>query len=114
MAFSMTFKDVIEDDNKRIFLNMDEFAETHTIDGKEMPCIVDNNEMLEREKRYRNSKSFSEGIFVKSLLVYVNAVDFGDMPEVRKMLTFDQKKYIVVDAVNEDGIYSISLEANRT
>jgi hypothetical protein len=114
MAFSMTFKDVIADDNKNIFLNMDEFAETHSIDGKEMPCIIDNNEMLEREKRYRNSKTFAEGIYVKSLLIYVNAVDFGAMPAVGRALTFDQKRYIVTDAVNEDGIYSISLEANKT
>ena len=40
------FKDIVQADRKAIFLNLDEFGDTHTIDGKDMTIIVDNNEML--------------------------------------------------------------------
>ena len=47
----MSFKELVEQDNKTVFMNLDEFADTHVIGGKEMPCIIDNNEMIDREKR---------------------------------------------------------------
>ena len=37
------FKDMVAVDVKRIFLNPDEFAEKHNIDGKEILCVLDKN-----------------------------------------------------------------------
>ena len=47
----MNFKELVAQDNKRIFLNPDEFGEEHKIDGKEMLIIIDNYEEIEREKK---------------------------------------------------------------
>lgn len=111
----MTFKEQIAKDNATVFLNMDEFAETHTINGVEMPCTIDNNEMVDREKRYQYKRSlYADGVYLKELLIYVKATDFGPLPAIGRLITFDKKSYIVSDAINEDGIYSISLEANKT
>ena len=33
----MSFKELVEQDNKTVFMNLDEFADTHVIGGKEMP-----------------------------------------------------------------------------
>ena len=111
----MTFKEQIAQDNCRVFMNEDEFSDRHTINGMEMPCIIDNNEMVEREKRYQNRRGIhADGVFIKELLIYVKAEDFGPLPAVGRALTFDKKTYVISDAINEDGIYSISLEANKT
>ena len=48
----LTFKSAIEQDNKEVFLNAQEFADGHTINGKQMPAIVDDNELLERDKAH--------------------------------------------------------------
>lgn len=110
----MTFKDQIAIDNSTIFMNLDEFADIHTINGKEMPVQVDSNEMIDREKRYQYKRSlYADGVYLKELLIYVRAEDFGPLPAVGRVITFDNKMYVISDAIDEDGIYSLSLEANK-
>lgn len=111
----MTFKEQIALDNKTVFMNEDEFSEKHLINGAEIPCIVDNNEMIDREKRYQYKRSlYADGVYIKTLLIYVRAEDFGPLPAVGRVITFDKKSYLISDAINEDGIYSLLLEANKT
>lgn len=111
----MTFKEQIAKDNKQVFMNFDEFGELHTINGKEMLVIVDNNELVDREKRYRYRNSlYADGVYLKELLIYVMESDFGKLPAIGRVITYDGKTYIVSDAINEDGIYSLTLEANKT
>ena len=45
-----SFKDLVAADISAVFLNGQEFADTHTIDGKPMTVVVDENELLERDK----------------------------------------------------------------
>lgn len=111
----MTFKEQVAWDNSNIFMNLDEFSDIHIVNGKEMIVQIDNNEMINREKRYRYKRNlYADGVYVKELLIYVRAEDFGKLPAVGRTLTFDGKSYTVSDAVDEEGIYSLSLEANRS
>lgn len=111
----MTFKDQIALDNQTVFMNEDEFSERHLVNGVEMPCIIDNNEMIDREKRYQYKRSlYADGVYISSKLIYVMAKDFGPLPATGRIVTLDKKSYIVSDAINEDGIYSLYLEANKT
>jgi hypothetical protein len=106
-----SFKDIIKADVSQVFMNLEEFSDTHNVDGKEMPVMVDDNEIIEREKKM---KSNMDGVYVKQKLIYVKADDFGALPAVGRGIMFDGKRYIVLEAVDEDGIYSITMEANRT
>ena len=111
----MSFKELVEQDNRTVFMNLDEFADIHVINGKEIPCIIDNNEMIDREKRYQYKRSlYADGVYLKEVLLYVKAEDFGPLPAVGRSLTLNKKSYIISDAIDEGGIYSISLEANKT
>jgi hypothetical protein len=103
----MTFKEQIRAD-LNIFMNTDEFAVLHTVNGKKMPVTVDNNELIERAKK---AKSDMDGIFTKSTLIFVKAKDFGSLPAIGAALNLDGRTYIVTDAMNEDGLFSIHLEA---
>lgn len=106
----MGFKDIVKADVHNVFLNLEEFADTHTVNGTEMPVLIDNNEQIEREKR--NNQNM-DGIFTNQRLIYVAASDFGPLPKQGSILTLDKRTFRVVDTINEDGIYSITLEANR-
>lgn len=106
----MGFKDIVKADIHNVFLNLEEFTDTHTVNGTNMPVLIDNNEQIEREKR--NSKNM-DGIFTNQRLIYVAASDFGPLPKQGSILTLDKRTFRVVDAIDEDGIYSITLEANR-
>lgn len=106
-----SFKDVMRDDINNTFMNLDEFADTHIVDGKEIPVIIDENEIIEREKKM---KSNMDGVYVKQKLMYVKADDFGALPAIGRAIMLDGKRYLVIDAVDEQGVYSITMEGNRT
>ena len=101
-------KDLIASDIKRVFLNTAEFSDVHNVNGTKMPIQIDSNEQIERRTRneglgtYRNEK-----------LLFVSADDFGAMPRQGSLLILDGKTYTVSDAIDEGGVYSITIEANR-
>lgn len=106
----MNFKDIIASDVHDAFMNAEEFSEMHTINGVEMPVQVDSNEQIEREKRFNQHM---DGIYKNQKLIYVSATDYGPMPKQGTLIKFDGRPYKVADAISEDGIYSLALEANR-
>lgn len=110
MPEGMTFKELLEQDVKNVFLNPAEFGELHTVNGKEMVIIIDNNEQIEREKR---TNQHTDGIYKNQKLIYVSASDFGPLPKQGVRLVLDKKNYTVMDAISESGIYSITVEAGR-
>jgi hypothetical protein len=105
-----TFKDLIAADVHDVFLNTDEFSDIHNLNGVDMPVQEDSNEQIEREKRFNQHM---DGVYLNQKLIYVSAVDYGPMPKQGSMITYDSKRYKVADAIEEDGIYSITLEATR-
>ncbi len=106
------FKDVVRKDVKNIFLNLEEFGTMHQVGGRELCIIIDENELTEREKKQFGRGR--DGVYKKTLLFYVAAEDFGPLPAPEQVLLLDGRKYLITEAVNEDGIYSISLEAMRS
>lgn len=110
MAERMTFKEALRNDIKTVFLNPLEFGGEHIVNGKKMVVIIDGNELTERGKRV---KSHMDGIYKKQTLVYVHAIDFGPLPGVGKPVVIDGSTFIVTDSINEGGVYSLHLEANK-
>jgi hypothetical protein len=106
----MGFKEQLFKDIGNVFMNPDEFGESHTVDGKKMNVIVDNAEIIERSKK-QSDKGRIEGIFARQLLFYVSRSEFGPLPAVGRVLEFDGKKYRISDAVDEGALYSITLGA---
>lgn len=107
----MGFKDMVKRDIGNVFLNPEEFGGLHVVDGKEMNIIIDENELVRREKKY---KTLAEGLHKKQLLIYVSGEEFGSPPLIGGMLELDGDYYEVADVADEAGIYSISLEANES
>jgi hypothetical protein len=54
-----------------------------------------------------------DGIYLNQKLIYVAASDYGPLPNQGSLLMLDRKRYRVADAVDEYGVYSITIEANR-
>ena len=109
---SMTFKQVMDRDVDETFLNVAEFADLHNIDGNNVPALIDDMENIEREKRM---KSNMDGIHARQVLLYVKASVFpSGLPAQKRLIKLDGKMYSVVDATDEGGVYTITLEANRS
>ena len=105
------FKEIINQDIDNIFINTSEFSDIHNLDGRDMPIQIDDNEVIEREKK---AKSNMDGVYVKQKLIYVKAKDFGSLPAIGRQIMLDGKRYLVVDSTDEYGLYTITLEGNRS
>lgn len=108
-----TFKEQIAADISTTFLNCMEFADTHTVNGKEMAAVVDDNELLERDKA-KIMAAQTEGTYKARRLVYVAKADFGPRPAQGVVLTLDGKVYKVKTCTEEAGVLAIELEAVRS
>lgn len=106
-----SFKEIINQDIDNIFINTSEFSDIHNVDGRNMPIQIDDNEVIEREKK---AKSNMDGVYVKQKLIYVKAKDFGSLPAIGRQIMLDGKRYLITDSTDEYGIYTITLEGNRS
>ena len=107
----MSFKDLIKEDVGNIFMNEEEFSDIHLVDGKEMSVQIDDNENI---KRKASGNQNMDGIFKKQKMMYVNALNYGSLPAIGRIINLDGKMYTVIDSIDECGIYAITLEANRS
>lgn len=84
------FKDIVRADVSRIFLNPEEFGETHSINGKEYKIVLDDNEEVER-RITKGAFAYREGNYRVQKLFYVAAEAFGRLPPVGRNLSLDGK-----------------------
>lgn len=108
-----TFKEQIAADISTTFLNCLEFADTHAVNGKDMAVVVDDNELLERDKA-KVLTAQTEGTYKARRLIYVAKADFGPRPAQGVTLTLDGRPYKVKTCTEEAGVLAIELEAVRS
>lgn len=101
------FKDLLQDDINNVFLNQNEFAEMHTVDGRQLLVVVDNDRLMQRSK-----KEF-DGVSVGEILYYVQIKDLLERPEQGSLQVFDGRPMYVFDCREDGGIYEIILQQNR-
>lgn len=106
-----SFKEQIEAD-LAVFLNDQEFADGHTIDGKKMTVLVDENELLERDKSKLGTNT--DGLYKARRLIYVSRAEFGPRPAKGRQLNFDGRIFRVEDCTEEDGMLAIELGVSRS
>ena len=71
MAFS--FKAMVEADRRRTFLNLDEFGEKHTVEGRAIAAVLDDNALNERISAVQCScKSIT--LMIKQLVLFACSV----------------------------------------
>ena len=77
--------------------------------------IVDELEQVNRQMRLQqNMYKYGDGMFIKELMFYISAEEFQKpLPAIGRLMVFDGKNYLVSDAEDEDGIYSISLSMRK-
>lgn len=101
----MTFKEAAEDDME-VFFNLEEFADTHNIDGVNMPIIIDEDRL---EELKHSKDTYIEGIYKARLLFLVKKSDFGGKPAKDTMIEVDDRTYRVIDSAEDSGVITIIL-----
>lgn len=104
------FKDTIAKDIKAVFINVDEFADEHDLNGKKVRCLVDKDITAAAKDTVANPLM---GVFVNAVTIYVDAKDIDEKPVEGELLSLDKKRYIVRNVGVEDGMLVILAEVHN-
>ena len=96
------FKDMVARDALTVFMNMEEFAGLHEINGRRLRCIIDTNEADTAPTMY-------EGVYPQLTTVNVLSTEMR-APAVDEILTIDGVIFVVKHVSDEDGLIVIKAE----
>lgn len=104
----MSFKEQIRKDLDSVFFNLDEFAETHRVEGKRVNIIVDSDKL-------NNLKQGQLlGLVEADMLLMGRAEDFPSNLEPGRLLNVDGREMIIVNSGKDMGLVEVALRQNRT
>ena len=106
----MSFKDQIKQDLSDIFLNLDEFADLHRIEGKEVPVVIDSDIMAKLSKIGDNR---IHGTDEADMVIMGKASDLPENLDPGRLLNLDGREVIVVTTTSEMGLVQIAVRQNR-
>ena len=106
----MSFKDQIKQDLSDIFLNLDEFADLHRIEGKEVPVVIDSDIMAKLSKIGDNR---IHGMDEADMVIMGKATDLPENLDPGRLLNLDGREVIVVTTTSEMGLVQIAVRQNR-
>jgi hypothetical protein len=113
-----SFKDMVEADNKNVFINADEFAEQYTViyDGETYENIPILLSGLKEKDRRQLVSDHVQGLFLVTTVMHCAASDLGGVvPEKGMRIKIDVNGFIreftVASSVNEMGMLRVELEA---
>lgn len=106
----MSFKDQIKQDLSDIFLNLDEFADLHRIEGKEVPVVIDSDIMAKLSK---NGDNRIHGMDEADMVIMGKASDLPENLDPGRLLNLDGREVIVVTTTSEMGLVQIAVRQNR-
>ena len=100
-----TFKDYAQDFDLGTFINLDEFADDHLINGNLLKCVIDNDIFDERSTL---SGDRSGGVFKDMISIFIKKEDI-EKPLIDEMITVDDEDYRVVEVKENMRMYEIEL-----
>ncbi len=107
----MGFKEQLIGDLDSVFFNTEEFAETHTINGKSVGIVIDNDELA---KLYLSKDTHTESLFMDSILFYVRKKDLDFEPVPGQYLNYDDRVFLISDVKTDDESYTVVMGANES
>jgi hypothetical protein len=106
----VSFKDQIKQDLSDIFVNLDEFADLHRIEGKEVPVVIDSDIMAKLSKIGDNR---IHGMDEADMVIMGKASDLPENLDPGRLLNLDGREVIVVTTTSEMGLVQIAVRQNR-
>lgn len=106
----MSFKDQIKQDLSDVFLNLDEFADIHRIEGKEVTVVIDSD-MLEKLSKIGDNRI--HGMDEADMVIMGKASDLPENLDPGRLLNLDGREVIVVTTTSEMGLVQIAVRQNR-
>lgn len=100
------FKDMVAADLTATFLDLDTFGEVYRIEGKEIPIVVDNDELKERQGGQDLAVAESATLF------YARVADLPSRRPAGENLNVNGRECIVDDWKEDMGMATVVLRQN--
>ena len=106
----ISFEEQMEKDFDDTFFNLEEFAELHMIDGKEIPVVKDSETLMQLNL---GKTAHSDGIFTDSIVLFVQKKHMEYEPVIGQIMEFDGVTYPIDNVLSDTGGYTIILRGNE-
>lgn len=107
MGFKLSgFKDMVECDRSAVFLDVDFFGETYRIEGKDIPIVMDNDELKARQGGQDLAVAESATLF------YARVEDLPARRAPGQSLNVNGRECIVDDWQVDMGMATVVLREN--
>lgn len=103
----MSFKEQILADLDAVFLNLDEFAELHRVEGKQIAVVMDNDQMNKLKKGQ------ILGLIEADILLMGKESDFPADLEPGRMINLDNRELLIVNSGRDLGLVEVALSQSR-
>lgn len=104
------FQAQLDADMDNIFLNFDEFAAPHTIDGAgNIPCIIDDDVSQPLDSAHNRV----DGTRKDKILVFVKESTLPKRPKYDQIMLVDRVQWRIINVSLFDGVWELTLEAVR-
>lgn len=103
------FKDYLDSDLD-VFLDQDEFAELHDIDGQQIPAMLDEDIL---KLKTRGRAFAGDGIYDDEKVLFIKLSDIGYQPVIGQHLHLDGELCQISECRNNNGMLEITLGANK-
>lgn len=107
-----TFKEILAADITDVFLDLGEFGETHTVNGKPLTVIIDDDisdDTVSINLAGQGERG-STGLYNNQRNMYMAVGDLPGKPKVNSVMNVDSKKYIVKGVSVQCGLFKITVE----
>lgn len=105
---AISFKEMVANDRRNIFLDLDKFGEEHRVEGKTIVVVIDDSTLRERQGGQELSVAES------SLLLIAAAEDLPVRRPAGQGLNVDGREYLIDDWSEDMGVATIALRQNIT
>ena len=100
------FKAMVDDDRLNVFLDVDFFGELYRVEGKEIPIVVDNDELKERQAGQDLAIAESATLF------YARVDDLPPRRAAGENLNVNGRECLIDDWQQDQGMATVTLREN--
>ena len=106
----MTLKELIGSDVADLFFDLDEFAETHVIEGKEVDVVLDRDRFVLFAERGERS------LGPLDILFFARSEDLSHVPRkvTGSVLNIDGREFLIDKWVENMGVSEVQAHQNRS
>ena len=109
----MSFKEQVMRDLDNVFLNLDEFAEMHRVEGKTIPVVIDKDSFVKMGGQGSKQGQIL-GIVEADILLMAKVSDLPPEKAPGGFLNLDGREHIITAWGVNMGFAEIALKQNRT